>query len=210
MLRLHFAGSEGHPFASRLAAIEPATGAVLAGTTSTGASTVDVLHSDGIDAVIFPFDWLDFIHTLRSSSSSSGAARLIVAADGVSAPLLVRTLAYGFDGVVDMNLEPVHAIGQVARIVDGAWRLESDPAVRGLALTRGLLAKELTLSDADDRHIADLVGTGLPDDEIAAVMDWSIQAVRNRIESLLAANQLSYRTQLAVIRAASLKVPDFN
>ena len=41
-------------------------------------------------------------------------------------------------------------------------------------------------------------------------MDWPIQRVRNRIENLLSNNQLSYRTQLAVIRAASLKVPDFS
>jgi hypothetical protein len=41
-------------------------------------------------------------------------------------------------------------------------------------------------------------------------MGWTIQKVRNRIESLLASNDLAYRTQLAVIRASLLKVPDFS
>jgi DNA-binding NarL/FixJ family response regulator len=75
---------------------------------------------------------------------------------------------------------------------------------------RGMLARELELSDGNDEQLVDLMATGLPDEDIASLMDWTVQRVRNRIERLLDDNALMYRTQLAVIRAASLKVPDFS
>lgn len=58
----------------------------------------------------------------------------------------------------------------------------------------------------DDRHIADLVGIGLTDEEIARVIDRSLQHTRNRIEHLLFSNDLTHRTQLAVIRASLTNV----
>lgn len=83
------------------------------------------------------------------------------------------------------------------------------PSLQGLSHLRGLLARELIFEDADDQPVADLVGTGLSDDDIARVMGWTIQPVRNRIENLLASNELTSRTQLVVLRASRLKVPDF-
>lgn len=74
-------------------------------------------------------------------------------------------------------------------------------------MSPGLLARELVFRDSNDRLVSDLVATGLTDDDMALAMGWTIQKVRNQIEHLLSANELTHRTQLAVIRASLLKVP---
>jgi DNA-binding NarL/FixJ family response regulator len=102
------------------------------------------------------------------------------------------------------------AVERIASVVAGTSTLESEPALRDLGLSPGLLARELVFRDSNDRLVSDLVATGLTDDDIALAMGWTIQKVRNQIEHLLSANELNHRTQLAVIRASLLKVPDFS
>jgi len=123
---------------------------------------------------------------------------------------MAHALACGFDGVVSVGDPPHSTIGRITQIVDGSWTFESEPWLQELGLMRGMLARELELSDGNDEQLVDLMATGLPDEDIASLMDWTVQRVRNRIERLLDDNALMYRTQLAVIRAASLKVPDFS
>jgi DNA-binding NarL/FixJ family response regulator len=53
------------------------------------------------------------------------------------------------------------------------------------------------------------MGIGLTDQDISTAMQLSLQSVRNHIESLLNANELSNRTQLAVLRAIDWSIPDF-
>ena len=211
MLKIHAAGPTDGQFASFVRDVDSHDSVNLAGTSSTAAQTAEVLKSDRVDAIIFPFEWADVLRTLETSR---GAPRpnpaLIVVAESLSTPILARSLACGFDGAVETEGKIDHAVRRIHDVVSGDWTLESQPSLHGLGLTRGLLARELVIEDTDDRHIADLVGTGLTDDDIALVMGWTIQKVRNRIESLLASNDLAYRTQLAVIRASLLKVPDFS
>jgi DNA-binding CsgD family transcriptional regulator len=95
-------------------------------------------------------------------------------------------------------------------IVTGRVRLDNEPILRDLGLPPGLLARGLEVEPGDDTDIADLVGAGLPDADIAVTMGASVQTVRNRIEHILHANGLSHRTQLAVVRASLVKVPDFS
>lgn len=122
---------------------------------------------------------------------------------------MAHALECGFDGVVAISDDPKSTISKIEMIIDGTWTFESEPSLRELSLIRRMLARELVLGDTDDEQLVDLMGTGLPDEDIAMLIDWTIQQVRNRIESLLTDNDLAYRRQLAVIRAASLKVPDF-
>ena len=98
---------------------------------------------------------------------------------------------------------------RIKQIIDGRLLINDDPALQSLGVSAGLFTRQIVIDDPVDQHIADLVGTGMPDDDIARIMDIPVQAVRNRIEGLLVANGLTYRTQLAVIQASLVKVPDF-
>lgn len=210
MLRIHFAGPDGHPFASTLSGLGASGGFELAGISTTVSATVGALHANDVDALIFPTDWSDILRAVRMSKNGNIDAALVVATESVAPSVLVRALACGFDGVVGMHLGPQHTIQRISEIVDGSWGFESEPSLRGLAVSHGLLVRQLVVDDGDDEQLVDLVGIGLPDDDIAVLLQWSAQRVRNRIEHLLDINELSYRTQLAVVRAASLKVPDFS
>lgn len=210
MMRLHFAGPAAHPFIEVLVSLQEIDKAEVIGTTDTAASTSAALSSTQIDAVLFPANWIDIMRTIRTSTESDIDPTLIVMTERHSKPALVRALACGFDGAIHIDAGPSSAAEQISHILDGTWSFETEPAIDGLALSRGLLARRLKFADADDEHIADLAGIGLPDEDIAFFMDWTVQRVRNRIERLLVENDLAYRTQLAVVRAASLKVPDFS
>ncbi|MFZ9696611.1 MAG: hypothetical protein ACO3C5_03135 [Ilumatobacteraceae bacterium] len=201
MLRLHFAGPQGHPLSSSLA---------LVGTTTTIGATLNAIRTNRIDALVFAYEWAHPMKAVRATVSAEAFPPFIAVHEQASRAAMVHTLACGFDGLVGTIDGSDAIINKIERIVDGTWSFDSEPWLREVGLSQGLLAKELELSEDDDEQLVDLVGTGLPDGDIASLMNWSIQRVRNRIENLLSNNQLSYRTQLAVIRAARLKVPDFS
>lgn len=147
--------------------------------------------------------------SVRASLQPGATPVFIAVEEQPSRASMAHAVACGFDGVVGANEGANGVIDKIQRIVDGTWTFESEPWLQELGLTRGLLARELILTEDDDPQLLDLVGTGLPDEDIAFLMDWTLQRVRNRIEALLADNDLVFRTQLAVIRAASLKIVDF-
>lgn len=209
MVRLHAAGCDGEAFSSYVSLLATHRDLEVVGTSTTGAEAAEMVKSGGIDALIFPFDWADVIRTLKLSVTAVSQPSFVAVTQPVTTPVLARSLACDFDGVVDSAVATDSAARHIQRVIAGESRLEDEPSLRGLGLSRGLLVRELVLTGADDRHLADLVGTGLSDEEIAIVMGWNIQTVRNNIERLLAANDLLYRIQLAVVRASLLKVPDF-
>ena len=195
---------------STLSALGASVGAALVGTSATARNTLDAMRSQQVDAVLFPTAWADIMRTLRVSIDGVGHSPLILTTEQPSKTSLVRAFACGFNGTVFTSAGLTQAISRVSEIISGSWSLENEPVLRGLAITPGLLSRQVVFEDSHDEQIADLLGTGLLDHDIAILMDMTIQQVRNRIENLLTQNELSYRTQLAVVRAARLKVPDFS
>ena len=182
----------------------------LAGSSTSIGTTVDAIRSNDLDALLFSSELAHPMKSVRLTLAQTPAPSFIAVHGRASRASLVHALACGFDGVVSLGDDPDSIVDKIAKIIDGTWTFESEPWLRELGLTRGVLARELVLDGDSDEQLVDLMGTGLPDEDIAALMSWTIQQVRNRIESLLAVNDLAYRTQLAVIRAASLKVSDFS
>jgi len=201
MLKLHFAGPEPQLIPPSLS---------LVGASTSINATVDAIRSNDLDAILFASEWAHPMRSVRSSMTETSVPSFIAVHQNVSRASMAHALACGFDGVVSVGDPPHSTIGRITQIVDGSWTFESEPWLQELGLMRGMLARELELSDGNDEQLVDLMATGLPDEDIASLMDWTVQRVRNRIERLLDDNALMYRTQLAVIRAASLKVPDFS
>lgn len=179
-----------------------------------GANGKDLAHAVktlDINALVVPHSWAELGRALRITlgSAPGTAPAYILGADELSPSLIVKTALYGFDGAVAVAADPQVALHKIDEIVRGERPLVTDELLQRLGLRHGALACEMKFVAPGDAEIADLVGTGLPDSDIAKITGRSIQQVRNAVERLLHANGLAYRTQLAVLRTASWPVPDY-
>jgi len=184
----------------------------VVGVTNSGRETADALRNGRVDALVFPDDWAELCRAIRVSlglTSATGPS-FVVGAQTLTAPLIVKSALYGFDGAVPALSAPSESVGRLVDIAHGSSHLTDEPLVRELGIRSGALARKVSLGDSIDREIADLLATGLTDDHIARVLSTSIQHVRNRIEQLLHSNGLTHRTQLAVLKAALWEAPDFS
>lgn len=205
---MHVTGPTGHPVLDLIETAQVNGLANVTGSSRTMTGIVEVLGSTDIDALIFPTEWADAVRAARVSFRTSSSPALIMYVDRPSAAHLVRAIACGFDGTISADIGPVQLVARINDIVAGNWRPESEPVLNELGITQGFLARDLIVREPDDHHLLDLVGVGLPDEDVAVVLDLTVQHVRNRIEALLVENGLAFRTQLAVARAASLKFPE--
>lgn len=160
--------------------------------------------------MVFSEQLADIARMIRMSGhvSPGRPPAMVIAINHASDTRRATSFAYGFDSVLPIGNGPGPAATRLLEIVEGQHRLSDEPPVEGQ--TPGLLARALVTDDPVDREIADLVGSGLSDEEITQVTGRSIQEIRNRIETIIHANNLSTRTHLAVLRAAQINVPDLS
>ena len=177
----------------------------------TGRHAVDVLNREAVDVSIHSEDTVElsrFIRNALHDDVSSSVAR-VVATPRPATPLLVKAHQFGFDGVIQLPRTPEQIAADLVNVVSRRTSLSEHPTIKSLNLTPGILTHTLTYSNQLESGIADLVGIGLSDTEIAETLQITLQAVRNHIEQLLRDNQLSTRTQLAVLHAINWSIPDF-
>lgn len=177
----------------------------------TGRHAVDVLNREAVDVSIHSEDTVElsrFIRNALHDDVSSSVAR-VVATPRPATPLLVKAHQFGFDGVIQLPRTPEQIAADLVDVVSRRTSLSEHPTIKSLNLTPGILTRTLTYSNQSESGIADLVGIGLSDTEIAETLQVTLQAVRNHIEQLLRDNQLSTRTQLAVLHAINWSIPDF-
>lgn len=210
MVKLFATTPPGDPLAKIVNTFQSHPNIEVVGTGDTGRDTVEALARHQIDAVIFSWSRADIARVIRMSGRvpENSSPALVVASESVSQPFRVTSLAYGFDSVLPIAHGPEAAATRLLEISAGHHRLTDEASID--SLTPGLLARTLIADDPVDREIADLVGSGLGDDEIARVTGRSIQEIRNRLEAIIHANNLSTRTHLAVMRAAQIVVPDLS
>ena len=177
----------------------------------TGASVVTTLREGHVDAVLFPTDWIDVARAIKQQVFPALAVSpsVVLVTDRPRLATRARALSCGFDGAVDVSSAADDLVMDLNRITSASQRLENDADLQSLGIVPGLLARGLVLNDDDDASLADLIASGASDDAIAEAMGWSTQLLRNRIARLLETNGMSYRTQLAVARASSVRIPDF-
>ncbi len=212
MLRLFIGDTQESELQPLLSAANEHPNVEIVGVGHTGREVSRAVRQEDVNALIFPNSLAELCRAIRISASTASPPppSFIVGSDEISLALEVKASLYGFDGAVSIQDEPQVIFGKIEEIVVGSDRDPSDPLLEDLGLRPGLLAKEFKTTNPDDRLVADLVGAGLPDKDIASITGKNVQDVRNTIERLLHANDLTYRTQLAVLRASSWKVPDFS
>lgn len=166
---------------------------------------------EAVDVSIHSEDTVElsrFIRNALHDDVSSSVARVVVTPRPAT-PLLVKAHQFGFDGVIQLPRTPGQIAADLVDVVSRRTSLSEHPTIKSLNLTPGILTRTLTYSNQLESGIADLVGIGLSDTEIAETLQITLQAVRNHIEQLLRDNQLSTRTQLAVLHAINWSIPDF-
>lgn len=178
---------------------------------STGVEVVESLRTDPIDAVLLPMDWVDVARAMKKDvfPALDRAPSLVLIAQAPRLSTRARALSSGFDGVIDLSVDTESLVATLHQITTPGSPSADDVAVRGLGIIPDLLVRDLAVIDHADTDLLDLLAIGTTDEDIALAMDWDIQEVRNRIATLLDANGLNYRTQLAVVRLSSARIPDF-
>jgi DNA-binding NarL/FixJ family response regulator len=176
-----------------------------------GRQAIDALHSSPIDISISSGTGLDFNRMLQRHIAPTVAQSLtrVVATQSPSVPLLVKAHQFGFNNVLPLTIPEEQIVPNLQRTLAGEESLKDHPAVKSLHLTPGALTHTITFDDVDDRHIVELVGIGLSDHEIAEALNLSIQYVRNRVAHSMRFNQLTNRTQLALLQNTNWQIPDF-
>ena len=109
----------------------------------------------------------------------------------------------------ELRDEIAESVSRVVATEAPTTPLSEHPIIKSLDLSPGALDRRIQYANPIEIGIADLMGIGLTDQDISTAMQLSLQSVRNHIESLLNANELSNRTQLAVLRAIDWSIPDF-
>ena len=211
MLKLFIGESVSGEFTPLLDVAEERRDVEIVGVGGTGREIAHAIRSQEVNALVVSQAWAELGRALRISlGSTPGSKPSYILGFGEFSPALVVKIAlYGFDAAVPVLKDPNSAIDEIFEVTSNVQKRFNEPFLEQLGLQPGILATPLKLVDASDTDIADLVGAGLPDTDIARVTGKSVQEVRNVIEGLLRVNGLTYRTQLAVLRAASWQVPDF-
>ena len=176
-----------------------------------GRQALDALHSSPIDLSISSGSGLDFNRMLHRhiAPTVAGSLSRVVATQTPSVPLLVKAHQYGFNNILPLTTPEDQIVPSLQRTLRGEESIKDHPSVKALRLTLGALTHAITFDDANDRHIVELVGVGLSDHEIAEALNLNIQHVRNRVAQSLRINQLTNRTQLALLQNTNWQIPDF-
>jgi DNA-binding NarL/FixJ family response regulator len=202
MLRIVVGNGPGSVLDSTVEQLAVSPAVEIVGVATTGRESIDALRSSSVDVFMFPVDWFNLARMIRSCIDGSAEPSYVVAAPAPSRVHVVRALQYGYDGVDAVSTH-------LAAVAAGEVSLYDHPSLASLDLEPGLLARELSYPTAVDADVADLIASGLTDADIAETLSLPLQTVRNRVEALLTSNELSHRTQLAILQIVSWKIPDF-
>lgn len=176
-----------------------------------GRQAIDALHSSPIDISISSGTGLDFNRMLQRHIAPTVAASLtrVVATQSPTVPLFVKAHQFGFNNVLPLTTPEEKIVPSLQRTLSGEESIKDHPSVKALHLTPGALTHSISFEDTNDHHIVELVGVGLSDHEIAEALNLSIQNVRNRVAHSIRINQLTNRTQLALLQNTNWQIPDF-
>lgn len=211
MVKVFATTSPGMPCGDFVASLGTHPVIDVVGVGSDGRDAVDAIRSAEVDALLFGEEYSDLARTIRLSLGIplNSSPAMVLAAEGVSKGVIVRSIACGFDGLVAITDPTVTAADRLVNIVNGQNLLVNEPLLGEINYTPGLLARTLVSDSPLNSEVLDLVGAGLDDGAIARLLGIGIQDVRNHIEGLLHANGLTSRTHLAVARASHVVIPDF-
>lgn len=123
--------------------------------------------------------------------------RIVIAQQCLDSAYVYRALAFGADDIVDIGRDDDHVVKAFDIVLSGRRRAYEWYLVPAVDVQVDITLLSIDYADDIDRQIVPMVVAGYTDREIADVLYFSHQAVRNRISRLLMRSGIRNRTQLA-------------
>jgi DNA-binding NarL/FixJ family response regulator len=167
------------------------------------------LKSKDVHLSVLAPEVLDLDLVVEKSRGFKPQVKKVVVASSLTTPLLIKAHQYGVHDVIPFDTDTTSIVQRFKMTIDGLSEIENHPIIKSLQRKNGLFNRIVQYANDEDIIILQLLSLGMTDQEISLVTDISVQLVRNRIAELIIMNDLVNRTQLAVLQATSLVIPDF-
>ena len=167
------------------------------------------LKSKEVHLSVLAPEVLDLDLVVEKSRGFRPQVKKVVVASSPSAPLVIKAHQYGVNDVIALDTDTASLVERFKMTVEGKSEIENHPVIQSLHFKNGQFNKTVQHNDEDDLMVLQLLSLGMTDQEIALVSKIPLQLVRNRIADLIVMNDLVNRTQLAVLQATNLVIPDF-
>ncbi|CAB4651837.1 unannotated protein [freshwater metagenome] len=167
------------------------------------------LKSKDVHLSVLAPEVLDLDLVVEKSRGFRPQVKKVVVASSPSVPLVIKAHQFGVNDVISLDTDTASLVERFKMTIDGKSEIENHPVIQALHFKNGQFNKTVRHNDEDDLMILQLLSLGMTDQEIALVSQIPLQLVRNRIADLIVMNDLVNRTQLAVLQATNLVIPDF-
>lgn len=175
----------------------------------TGRDMALALKSKDVHLSVLAPEVLDLDLVVEKSRGFTPVVKKVVVANTPSAPLVIKAHQYGVNDVIPFNTDTATLVQRFQSTIEGLSEIENHPVILSLQSKNGQLNKNVQHVTDEDIIILQLLSLGMTDREISLVTEIPLQLVRNRIAELIRLNNLANRTQLAVLQATNLVIPDF-
>lgn len=183
----------------RIFALHPDADVVTAGADQT--SVREVCRMSRVEVACLnqmaTHDFLELREWIFSSIPSGENPRVVVLAERINSAFVYRGLAFGIDDVIDIGRGDDHISASFDAIICGDGPAFMSYLVKSVDAAVDVTRLCIVCSDAIDKQIVPLIAAGYTDREIADVLHYSHQVIRNRISRILLRSGIRNRTQLA-------------
>jgi DNA-binding NarL/FixJ family response regulator len=167
------------------------------------------LKSKDVHLSVLAPEVLDLGLVVEKSRGFTPLVKKVVVATSPSTPLVIKAHQYGVNDVIPFDTDTASLVQRFQMTIEGRSEIENHPVIKSLKCKNGQFNKTVLHANGEDIIILQLLSLGMTDREISIVTEIPLQLVRNRITELIIMNDLVNRTQLAVLQATNLVIPDF-
>jgi DNA-binding NarL/FixJ family response regulator len=167
------------------------------------------LKSKDVHLSVLAPEVLDLDLVVEKSRGFTPHVKKVVVAASPSVPLVIKAHQYGVNDVIPFDTDTTSLVQRFQMTIEGKFEIENHPVIRSLQRKNGQFNKPVQHANDEDIIILQLLALGMTDREISLVTEIPLQLVRNRIADLIIMNDLVNRTQLAVLQATNVVIPDF-
>ena len=172
---------------------------LVVGTDSTTVSRLAA--SRRIDALCFlpmsPAELLRVRQIFVKSHAEETPVRTALLVQHSDAALVYHALGYGIDDVVTLSESDEGLRADLTTFATGSARVCEPLIAAAVPVPHPIIQGVIDYADAVDRQIVTLVSIGYADREIAEILHYSNQVIRNRVSHIMLRSGIRNRTQLS-------------
>lgn len=144
-----------------------------------------------------PAELLRIRRALLASPAQSTPVRTALLVEHCDAALVYHALGYGIDDVVDLSLPDAQLRTGLTIFASGVDRACESFVVSAVSVPHPVMHGLIDYADGADRQIVTLISIGYTDREIAEILHYSHQVIRNRVSQIMLRSGIRNRTQLS-------------